>query len=166
MSGHLAHQVEVLRDEVFERADLATGPERGTEVFDAVVRQLVSAGQTSPGLDLALHEAIARRLAWGESEHEVLADADAVCKRLVTAAQRAFPVEVDRIAVVSTTAAVACTAARIVALAVVGRASRERAAARRETSATERLERALARQEARLARLEAARPRAQDGDGA
>jgi hypothetical protein len=151
----LAERVQVLRDEVLDTAGLADQESPGAEVLDAIVRRLEAYDETSPGLDLMLHEAISRRLAWGDSETKVLADADAVCRRLLEAAQRAFREPEEEVIVASVAVEVGCAASRIVALAVLGRASRERAAQMREELAQNRLRQALERQREELGRLQA-----------
>jgi hypothetical protein len=146
VSNTLADQLQILRDEVLDTATVGDRDPPGAEVFDAVVRGLMAYGETSPGLDLTLHDAISRRLAWGDREEQVLTDASAVCDRLMRATQRAFREPRDEMIVLETTAEVGCAAARIVALAAIGRAGRERAARLREELAQRRLEEALARQ--------------------
>ncbi len=153
--AHLADRVMVLRDEVLETAELGDSDPPGSEVFDAIVRALVAYNETIPGLDLTLHDAITRRLAWGDEESVVLADANTVCERLIKAAQRAFRQSSEQMLVAELAAEVACSAARIVALAAVGRAGRERAARMREELGQRRLSEALERQKAEMKRLEA-----------
>jgi hypothetical protein len=156
MSTTLADRLAVLRDEVLETVEHGDGEPPGAEVFDAMVRAVASHGETIPGLDLALHDAIARRLAWGDREEAVLASTEAVFQRLLKASQRAFRDPVEEMLVAELAAEVACGAARIVALAAVGRAGRERAARLREELAQRRLKDALAQQREDLARLEKA----------
>lgn len=156
MSRELAERVQVLRDEVLDTAGLEDGEPPGAEVFDAVIRVLETAGDSQQGLDLTLHDAISRRLAWGEDEHAVLADITAVCKRLLHAAQRSFPGPEDEVVVATTAAEIACSASRIVAMAALGRAGRERAAQMREELAQSRLRQALDRQQEELGRLKQA----------
>lgn len=156
MSAQLADRLAVLRDEILDTAELGPGGRRGAELFDAVLRQLASSDETSPGLDLSLHEAFSRRLAWGEPEAALLAEIDAVCKRLVRAAGRALRDPHDEIDAVRAATDVASAAARLIARAAASRAGRERAAERREAAAEERLEDALARQAELIAELEAA----------
>ena len=57
------------------------------EVFDAVLRALAVTGETE-GVDLNLHDSVTRRLAWGDSEEVVLADAEMVFDRLMVAIER------------------------------------------------------------------------------
>jgi hypothetical protein len=155
----LADRVAVLRDEVLATAETTDREPPGSEVFDAVLRGL--AVSTETGLDLALHDAVARRLAWGDTEAKVLADASEVCRRLLAAAQRALRDPADELLVASAVAEAASSAARIVAMLVLGRVARERSAQLREEMAQERLGQALERQREELARLEEAVARAQ-----
>jgi hypothetical protein len=153
----LSDRVTVLRDEVLDLAELGDGEPRGAEIFDGVVRALVIEGETTPGLDHTLHDAIARRLAWGDSEEEVLADADEVYRRFMVAAQRAFRDPDEEIMVIEQAAMVACATARMVAQAALGRAGRERAARLREDMSQRRLREALRRQKLELNRLDQTR---------
>ena len=82
----LTEAVAVLRDEVLDTVEHGDRDPPGAEVFDAVLRALTVGGESVPGLDLALHEAVSKRLAWGDSEEVVLADAEMVFDRLVAAA--------------------------------------------------------------------------------
>lgn len=150
----LADRVMVLRDEVLDTADLGDPDPPGAEIFDAIVRALVAYNETIPGLDLTLHDAVTRRLAWGDAESVVLADANAVCDRLLKAAQRAFRDPSEEMLVTELAAEVACSTARIVALAAVGRAGRERAARLREELGQRRLQEALERQKAEMQRIQ------------
>jgi hypothetical protein len=142
-----------LRDEVL---DAAGGPDSGGEVFDAFIRLLADRGDTSPGLDLTLHDAVSRRLAWGEGEAAVLAESDAVCRALLAAAQRVIPDALDETDIIEAIADVGCATARIIALASLGRSARERAAQMREELAQNRLRQALERQQEEIERLQAA----------
>lgn len=157
----LADRVAVLRDEVLATAETSEREPPGSEVFDAVLRSLAVSTETGPGLDLALHDAVARRLAWGDTEAKVLADASEVCRRLLAAAQRALRDPADELQVGAAVAEAASSAARIVAMLVLGRVARERASQLREEMAQERLGHALERQREELARLEEAVARAQ-----
>ena len=154
MSHRLAERVMVLRDEVLAEAQASGDRDLGgAEIFDAVVRAVAAHGDTSPGLDLTLHDAISRRLAWGDRESAVLVDADAVCERLCAAAQRAFRDPAEELLVVEIATEVASAAARVVAVAAIGRLSRERSARLREEMTQRRLKDELARQESELARI-------------
>lgn len=153
MNPSLADRVMVLRDEVLSVADHGEAEPPGAEIFDAIVRAIVARDETSPGLDMALHDTVSRRLAWGEREDVVLADADAVCQRLLTACKRAFRNPEEEILVVNIATEVVCTAARVVAMASVGRAGRERAACLREELTQRQLRQALGRQQEEQVRL-------------
>jgi hypothetical protein len=150
----LADRVAVLRDEVLATAETADGEPRGSEVFDAILRALSSRAETTPGLDLALHDSIARRLAWGDGESRVLTDSRDVCRRLLAATQRALRDPSDEMHVAMAAAEVGSAAARIVSLLVLGRVGRERSAQLREELAHDRLGQALVRQREELLRLE------------
>lgn len=150
----LIEAVRVLRDEVLDTVSHGDREPPGAEVFDAVLRALAVGGESVPGLDLALHDAVARRLAWGDGEEVVLADAEAVFDRLMIAVERAFRDPADQMVVIEATTLVAVTVARVVALAAVARASRDRAARLREEMAQRQLGEALEKQKATISHLE------------
>jgi hypothetical protein len=150
----LVEAVKVLRDEVLDTAERGERDASGAEVFDALVRALVIGGESVPGLDLQLHDAVTRRLAWGDSEELVLADAEAVFDRLMIAIERAFRDPADRMVLVEAATQVAVTVARVVSLAAVARASRDRAARLREELAQRQLRDVLEKQRASIVRLE------------
>ena len=150
----LTEAVAVLRDEVLDTVEHGDRDPPGAEVFDAVLRALTVGGESVPGLDLALHEAVSRRLAWGDSEEVVLADAEMVFDRLVAAVERAFRDAADQMVVVEAATLVAVTVARVVSLAAVARASRDRAARLREEMAQRQLKEVLEKQKLTISRLE------------
>jgi len=150
----LTEAVAVLRDEVLDTAEHGDREPPGAEVFDAVLRALAIGGESVPGLDVALHEAVSRRLAWGDGEEVVLADAELIFDRLVVAVERAFRDPVDQMVVIEAATLVAVTVARVVSLAAVTRASRDRAARLREEMAQRQLKEVLEKQKATIARLE------------
>ena len=113
----LIEAVSVLRDEVLDTAERGDRDPPGAEVFDALLRALAIGGESIPGLDLQLHDAVARRLAWGDSEEAVLADAEQVFDRLMISIERAFRDPADRMVLIETATQVAATVARVVALA-------------------------------------------------
>ena len=152
MTG-LADRVGVLRDEVLDLVERGDGDQPGADVFDAIVRALAAYGETAPGIDLTLHDAIARRLAWGDSEDLVLNDCENVFHRLARAAERGLRDPAEEMLVLEVAAEVATQVARIVALSALGRASRDRAARSREELAQRRLRDALTDQRATLTRL-------------
>lgn len=150
----LVEAVSVLRDEVLDTAERGDRDPAGSEVFDALVRALVVGGESVPGLDLQLHDAVTRRLAWGDSEEQVLADAEGVFDRLMVAIERAFRDPADRMVMIEAATQVAVTVSRVVALAAVARASRDRAARLREELAQKQLRDVFERQRASIVRLE------------
>ncbi len=150
----LTEAVAVLRDEVLDTVEHGDREPPGAEVFDAVLRALKVGGESVPGLDVSLDEAVSRRLAWGDSEEVVLADAEMVFDRLVVAVERAFRDPTDQMVVVEAATLVAVTVARVVSLAAVSRASRDRAARMREEMSQRQLKEVLEKQKANIERLE------------
>jgi len=149
----LSDRVQVLRDEVLDTAERGDRDPPGTEIFDALIRALATT-ESGAGIDLNLRDAVARRLAWGDTEEVVLGDAGEVFTRLMKAIGRAFRDPEEQMAVTEAAADVITTASRIVALAALGRAGRDRSARTREELAQRRLHDALAEQKATLARLQ------------
>jgi len=150
----LIEAVSVLRDEVLDTAEQGDRDPPGAEVFDALIRSLSIGGESIPGLDLALHDAVARRLAWGDTEEAVLADADDVYDRLMIACDRALRDPADRMVVIEAATQVAVTIARVVSLAAVARAARDRAARLREEMAQRQLKVVFEKQRSSIVRLE------------
>lgn len=150
----LIEAVSVLRDEVLDTVEHGDRDPPGAEVFDALINALTIGGESVPGLDLKLHEAVTRRLAWGDSEELVLADAERVFDRVLIAVDRALREPADRMVVIEAATQVAVTVARVVSLAAVGRASRDRAARLREEMAQRQLKDVLEKQRASIVRLE------------
>jgi hypothetical protein len=150
----LVEAISVLRDEVLDTVEHGDRDPPGAEVFDALIRALTIGGESVPGLDLTLHDSVTRRLAWGDSEEVVLADAEMVFDRLMVACERAFRDPADRMVVIEAATQVAVTVARVVSLAAVGRASRDRAARLREEMAQRQLKEVLEKQRASILRLE------------
>jgi hypothetical protein len=150
----LVEAVKVLRDEVLDTVEHGDRDPPGAEVFDALLRALTIGGESVPGLDLALHESVTRRLAWGDREESVLADSEMVFDRLMVAVERALRDPADRMVVIEAATQVAVTVARVVSLAAVGRASRDRAARLREEMAQRQLKEVLEKQRASIMRLE------------
>jgi hypothetical protein len=151
----MAAAVQVLRDEVLDTVEHGDRDPPGSEVFDALLRALSIGGESVPGLDLTLHDSVSRRLAWGDSEEVVLQDAEMVFDRLLVAVDRAFRDPADQMVVVEAATQVAVTVARVVSLAAVSRASRDRADRLREEMAQRQLREVLEKQKANIARLEA-----------
>jgi len=152
--SHLAEAVRVLRDEVLDTVQHGDRDPPGAEVFEALLRALTIGGESIPGLDLALHDAVARRLAWGDSEEAVLADAELVFDRLIVSVDRAFRDPADQMVVIEAATQVAVTVSRVVALAAVARAGRDRAAGMREEMSHQQLKEVLEKQKATIQRLE------------
>ena len=149
----LADRVMVLRDEVLDVVERGDRDQPGADLFDAIVRALAAYGETAPGIDLTLHDAIARRLAWGDTEDVVLSECGAVFDRLAAAAERSLRDRAEEMLVLEVAAEVSTQVARIVALAALGRAQRDRAARSREELAQRRLRDALADQRSTLTRM-------------
>ena len=152
----LAEAVRVLRDEVLDTAEHGDRDPPGSEVFEAVIRalQLGVAGESVPGLDLALHDAVSRRLAWGDGEEVVLSDSELVFDRLMVAVERALRDPADRMVVIEAVTQVATTVARVVSLAAVARAGRDRSARLREEISQRQLRDVLERQRINIDQLE------------
>jgi len=150
----MVEAVNVLRDEVLDTVEHGDRDPPGAEVFDALLRALAVGGESVPGLDLALHDAVSRRLAWGDSEEVVLSDAEMVFDRVLVAVDRAFRDPADQMVVAEAATLVAVTVARVVALAAVARASRDRAARLREEMAQRQLREVLEKQKTTIKRLE------------
>jgi len=150
----LVEAVKVLRDEVLDTVEHGDRDPPGAEVFDAILSALQIGGESIPGLDLNLHDAVARRLAYGDSEESVLADAESVFDRLIIATERSLPDPSDRMVVIEAATQVAVTVARVVSLAAVARATRDRAARLREEMAQKQLEVVLEKQRSSIVRME------------
>src|SRR5512135_1406131 len=150
----LVEAVKVLRDEVLDTAESGDRDPAGAEVFDALMRALVVGGESVPGLDLQLHDAVTRRLAWGDSEEQLLSDAEQVFDRLMVSIERAFRDPADRMVLIEAATQVAVTVARVVSLAAVARAARDRAARLREEMAQRQLRDVLEKQRSSIVRLE------------
>lgn len=150
----MAQAVAVLRDEVLDTAEHGDRDPPGSEVFDALLRALSIGGESVPGLDLQLHDAVSRRLAWGDREEVVLQDSELVFERLLVAIERALRDPADQLVVLEAALQVSVTVARVVAIAAVNRATRDRAARLREEMAQRQLKEVLEKQKANIARLE------------
>lgn len=150
----LVEAVEVLRDEVLDTVEHGDRDPPGAEVFDALLRALTIGGESVPGLDLTLHDSVTRRLAWGDSEEAVLADAELVFDRVMVAVERALRDPADRMVVIEAATQVAVTVARVVSLAAIGRAARDRAERLREELAQRQLQEVLEKQHASIVNLE------------
>jgi hypothetical protein len=150
----LLESVRVLRDEVLDTVEFGDRDPPGSEFFEALMNALTIGGESVPGLDLSLHDAVSRRLAWGDSEEAVLADSEAVFDRVMVAVERAFRDPADRMVVIEAATQVAATVSRVVALAAVGRATRDKAARLREEMSQRQLKDVLDKQRSSIVRLE------------
>ena len=150
----LVEAVKVLRDEVLDTVEHGDRDPPDAEVFDAILSALQIGGESVPGLDLNLRDAVARRLAWGDSEESVLSDAESVFDRLMIAIERSLADPPDRMVVFEAATQVAVTVARVVSLAAVARATRDRAARLREEMAQKQLEVVLEKQRSSIVRME------------
>lgn len=150
----LAEAVSVLRDEVLDTQEHGDREPPGSELFEAVINALAVGGDSVQGLDLALHDAVSRRLAWGDSEESVLSDAEMVFDRMLVATERALRDPADQMVVIEAVTLVAVTVARVVSMAAVARASRDRAARLREEMAQRQLKEVLEKQKATISKLE------------
>jgi hypothetical protein len=149
-----SERLMVLRDEVLDAVGRGDGDPPGAEIFDAVVRGVLARDDTTPGLDLTLHDAIARRLAWGDGEAQVVRDAEDIFSRLVAAARRSLRDPGEEAVVIEVAAEVVTSTSRIVAVAAASRSARERTGRLREELAQKSLREILARQREVLARLD------------
>ena len=147
MNLQVSDRFAVLRDEALNCAEVGENAPGG-EIFEAILARLRHLGETDPGLDLSLHDALSRRLAWGESPSTVAVDCNAVCKRLLSATQRSFPDPEESTQIIAVITEVACTASRHIARMAVQQASKERALERREMMVQRQIAAAIGQQDA------------------
>jgi hypothetical protein len=152
-AGALHERIAAMREEILVVAPAGDREPPGAELFDGVVRLLGGRRGGIEELEVRLHEGLARRLAWGEPERAILADAATIAQRLLGRAAGLGPIEAAELAVAVGEAGGAI--ARILTLAALGRVARDRAAHLREELAQDRLNAALDRQRAELDELEA-----------
>jgi hypothetical protein len=158
-SVDLTSAVRGLRDELLDPVAPGDREPPGTEVFEALLRALAARAEVAvrpaePALDATLQDAVARRLAWGDSEEAVLADAEQVFDRLLAGVERALGDPESQMTVIEAMTQVAVTVSRVVAGAAVVRAGRDRAARSREEMTHRQLKDVLAKQKASIQRLE------------
>lgn len=144
--AELSDRFAVLRDEALNCAEYGESAP-GSELFEAILSCLAHYGETEPGFDLSLQDALSRRLAWGDDPTTIAVDSDAVCRRLIAATPRSFIDHAEATLVVAMITEVTCTASRHIARLAVQQASRERALERREVMVQRQLESALQQQE-------------------
>ena len=155
----LAERVSVLRDEVLDTAEHGDRDPPGSEVFEALLRVLTSTDSLSqPEIDLGLHDAVARRLAWGDDSRAILADADRVFTRLLPALERSLSDVEEQMAVLEAATQITTALARVVAIAAIARATRDRTTRLREELAQRQLRATIDHQRQQLARFEPAEP--------
>ncbi len=145
----LSERFEVLRDEALNTAEY--GEESpGREIFDAISRRLskleVVDSDDEMEIDLSLHDALSRRLAWGEDPSAVLMDCQEVSQRILEAVRRSFSSADEAITIFAIVTVVSCAASRHLARVTVERASKEKAAVRRELMAQRQLSSVLEHQ--------------------
>lgn len=146
MSPDMKERFSVLRDEALNCSEYGNDAPGG-EIFEAILGRVGTMGDTDPGLDLSLQDALSRRLAWGENPATVIVDCDGVCKRLLSATRRSFPDPEEATRITGIITDVACATARHIARIAVQRASKERALQRREAMVQRQLSSALTQQE-------------------
>jgi hypothetical protein len=149
----LVERVAVLRDEVLDSA--GSGSSDGcAEVFEAVLAALTLGNESTAGIDVTVQDAVARRLAWGDPERQILTDADWVLDRLMVAVERAFRDFDEQMAVIEAVTQVSTMLSRAIAMHAVARAARDRATRIREEMAQEQLRDAVEKQRQRAAKRE------------
>ncbi len=149
----LADQFGKLRGIFDEQAGAVKGQ---AEIFDAVVRALQLITEPAE-IDYRLQEEIARRLARGEQEKDVLLGAKRAGDAMAALVQRNISEVADQQLVVTVMSDVICDVSRMIAMASVSRSRRERAATAREEMAEKRLKDAAKQQEKRADTIERAR---------
>ncbi len=154
MDPDISERFAVLRDEALNCTEFGESAP-GSELFEAILSNLVHYGETEPGFDLSLQDALSRRLAWGDDPATVAVDCETVCKRLIGATPRSFTDPGEATLVIAMITEVTCTASRHIARMAVQRASRERALGRRETMVHRQLSTAIEHQEQLIDELRA-----------
>ena len=145
----LVERLAVLRDEVLDAAG-AGASDSCSELFEAVLSALTLGSESVAGIEVTVQDAVARRLAWGDPEGQLLADAEWVFDRLMVAVERGFRVADDRMAVIEAMTQVAVMVSRAIALNAVARSAKDRASRLREEMAQRQLRDAVEKQLQRL----------------
>jgi hypothetical protein len=151
----LVEQLAVLRDEVLDAASGAVS-DSCAELFEAVLSALTLGSESVAGIEVTVQDAVARRLAWGDPEAQLLSDAEWVFDRLMVAVDRGFREAEDRMVVIEAATQVAVMVARAIALHAVARAARDRATRVREEMAQRQLRDAVEKQVQRISGRNAA----------
>lgn len=149
MTNELVERVSVLRDEVLDVAGVGSS-EACSELFDAVLSALTLGSDSIAGIDVTVQDAVARRLAWGDSETQLLIDAEWLYDRLLIASERAFADYDDQMVVIEAATQVAIMMSRALARHAVARATRDRASRIREEMAQRQLLDAVDKQAQRI----------------
>ncbi len=150
MINDLVERVSVLRDEVLDVAGLGAS-DACSELFDAVLSALTLGSDSVAGIDVTVQDAVSRRLAWGDSEAQLQADAEWLYDRLLIAVERAFRDYDDQMVVIEAATQVAVMLSRALARHAVARATRDRASRIREEMAQRQLLDAVDKQAQRIA---------------
>lgn len=150
----LVERLAVLRDEVLDVAGVGAS-DACAEMFEAVLSALTLGSESIAGIDVTVQDVVERRLAWGDPEAQLLADAEWLFDRLLIASERAFRDHDDQMVVIEATTQVAVMISRALARHAVARASRDRASRIREEMAQRQLLDAVDSQAQRVAAREA-----------
>jgi hypothetical protein len=150
----LSERLAALRDELLDVAATDDRAPPCAELFDTIVRLLAQRDRPIEEIEVALHDALSLRLAWGDSERAVLADAAAVTQRVFAAARRVTEDAGEEIELAVAAGEAGAALGRVLTLAALARIARERAGHVREELAQERLRAALERQKRELVELE------------
>lgn len=146
----LVERLAVLRDEVLDAAGGGAN-DSASELFEAVLSALTLGSESVAGIDVTVQDAVARRLAWGDSEAQLLSDCEWVFDRLMVAVERGFRDADDRMVVIEAATQVAVMVSSAIAMHAVARAARDRATRLREEMAQRQLRDAVEKQVQRLA---------------
>jgi hypothetical protein len=146
----LVERVAVLRDEVLDAAG-GGASDSCSELFEAVLSALTLGSESIAGIEVTVQDAVARRLAWGDPENQLLSDCEWVFDRLMVAVERGFRDADDRMVVIEAMTQVAVMVSSAIALHAVARAARDRATRLREEMAQRQLRDAVEKQVQRLA---------------
>lgn len=145
----LVERLAMLRDEVLDAAG-GGASDSCSELFEAVLSALTLGSESIAGIEVTVQDAVARRLAWGDPEPQLLSDAEWVFDRVMVAVDRGIHEADDRMVIVEAATQVAVMVARAIAMHAVARAARERASRLREEMAQRQLRDAVEKQVQRI----------------
>ncbi|MEZ4360951.1 MAG: hypothetical protein R3B48_12280 [Kofleriaceae bacterium] len=148
--SELVDRVAVLRDEVLDAAGGGSS-DSCAELFEAVLSALTLGSESVAGIEATVQDAVSRRLAWGASEVQLLADNAWVFERLIAAVERAFRDHDEEMVVIEAATHVSVMVSRAIAMSGVARAAHDRAARVREEMAQRQLRDAVDKQAQQLA---------------